>query len=173
MGRISEPENVRLFVGLTYRESGVLEKTVDVLEADFGDVSLRSPEFNFDFTDYYNVEMGSGLKKIFIGFDTPINPGRLVTIKTFTNELEERLGIRNAGGLVKRKINIDPGYVDPGKVVLASTKNRSQRIYMGEGIYAEVTLLFKGKRFEPLPWTYSDFRTPLAGKFFMRIKDLL
>ncbi len=173
MGRISEPENVRLFMGLTYRESEVLEKTVNILEADFGDVSLRSPEFNFDFTDYYNVEMGSSLKKIFIGFDTPISPGRLVTIKPYTNKLEERFGSRGDDGRIKRKINIDPGYVDSGKIVLASTKNRSQRIYLGDGIYAEVTLLFKGKRFEPLPWTYSDFRTTLARNFFMRIKDLL
>jgi hypothetical protein len=173
MGRTSEPENVRLFTGLTYRESKVLEKTFQALEAAFGKVSLRSPEFNFDFTDYYNKEMGQNLKKIFIGFVMPINPGRLTTIKKFTNELEERFGIRGKERRVKRKINIDPGYVDHEKVVLASTKNRSQRIYMGEGIYAEITLLFKGKSFVPLPWTYPDFRTPLASKFFTELKDLL
>jgi hypothetical protein len=172
MGRISEPENVRLFAGLTYRESDILERTVHALEAAFGKVSLRSPEFNFDFTDYYNEEIGYNLKKIFIGFAIPINPDRLVTIKTFTNELEERFGNKGGNGCIKRKINIDPGYVDQSKVILASTKNRSQRIYIGDGIYAEVTLLFKGKSFEPLPWTYPDLRTTLANRFFMDLRDL-
>jgi len=75
--------------------------------------------------------------------------------------------------MAKNNERSNPGYIEPSKVVLTSTKNRSQRIYLGEGIYAEVTLQFKGKKWEPLPWTYPDFRTPLASKFFIGLRELL
>lgn len=173
MGATTKHHGARLFSGIMYREREILEQTVTALESAFGKVSMRSPEFDFDFTDYYTDEMGAGLKKIFIGFEKPVDPGTLAEIKTFTNELEVKLGIREVGGVARRKVNIDPGYVGLSKVVLASTKNRSQRIYLGDGIYAEVTLNYKGGKWEPLPWTYPDFKTQLAQDFLTRLRASL
>jgi Domain of unknown function (DUF4416) len=172
MGRISEPKDVRLFAGFMYREKEVLELAKQDLVDQFGRVILRSPVFDFDFTDYYTPEMGAGLKKSFIAFENLINPASLAEIKVFTNNLESRLSTI-PDTRQKRKINIDPGYITQSKVVLTSTKNRSQRVYIGKGIYAEVTLIFKSKRWEPLPWTYPDFRTPAAQEFLTRLREQL
>jgi len=103
MGRISEPKDVKLFAGLMYRDSEVFKQAVKALEAAFGKVSLRSSEFNFDFTDYYNIEMGSGLKKSFIAFETPVDPGRLAEIKAVTNKLENTHSSK-VNGKKQRKI---------------------------------------------------------------------
>lgn len=171
MGKVKQPEEVRIFAGVMYRDEGALQGVIDELEARLGKVYLRSPVFDFNFTDYYEEEMGTGLEKVFIGFKEPISPDELAGVKTFTNLLEERLTIKVKGTL-KRRVNIDPGYIDRNKVVLASTKNRSQRIYLRDGIYAEVTLIFKGKICEPLPWTYPDFKTSLACSFFLSLRGL-
>jgi hypothetical protein len=171
MDEIRQPGKVRFFAGIMYLEDELLNQALGDLENRFGEVCLKSPAFNFDFTDYYAEEMGNGLKKIFIGFTRQMDPEKLAEIKLFTNLLEERLGI-NVQGAFNRRVNVDPGYVDTGKVVLASTKNRSQRIYLKEGIYAEVTLLLKGKNCEPLSWTYPDYRTELACRFFLSLSSL-
>ncbi|GBE17438.1 hypothetical protein BMS3Abin16_00021 [archaeon BMS3Abin16] len=171
MGGVAKPEKALLFMGLMYREKEVFELAIQDLEDRFGEIILRSPEFDFNFTDYYNEEMGAGLKKTFLAFEIPVDPGRLAEIKAFTKELENKHSSK-ANGKKQRKINIDPGYVTQSKVVLASTKNRSQRIYLKDGIYAEATLIFKSKKWDPLPWAYADYRTPLAGKFFMELRSL-
>jgi hypothetical protein len=165
MGKINPPSRVRLFVGITYHDENLLKLSVKELEKEFGRVSIRSPSFDFDFTNYYEEEFGSPLKKIFIAFEKGIEAGGLADIKTYTNELELSMGIKN-GNKVNRRVNIDPGYLDAGKVILASTKNREHRVYLQKGIYAEITLLLKNGICEPLSWTYPDYRTYLACEFF-------
>ena len=172
MGSIAEHEKAMLFIGLMYREKEVFELAIQDIVDRFGEIILRSPIFDFNFTDYYTPEMGAGLKKSFLAFETPVDPGNLAEIKVFTNNLETRHSSK-ANGKKQRKINIDPGYTTQSKVVLASTKNRSQRIYMGEGIYAEVTLQYKRGKWEPLPWTYPDFKTPITLDFLTRIRGFL
>ncbi len=171
MGSVKTPTGVRLFTGVLYSDAHFLERSVEELVGRFGDIKSRSPVFDFDFTHYYEKEMGGPLKKVFIAFEKPVEADKLADIKTFTNTLEQRLA-ETAGGVARRRVNIDPGYVDSSKVVLASTKNRSQRIYLREGIYGEVTLLLKAKTCEPLQWTYPDFRTPVACKFFISLRSL-
>ena len=105
MGRAAEPENVRLFAGLMYGEKEAFELVIHDLVYRFGGIILRSPEFNFEFTDYYTHEMGAGLKKIFLAFETPVDPGRLAEIKSFTNELEAKHSSEADG---KEQVDIDP-----------------------------------------------------------------
>ena len=154
-----------------YQEEALLERAVIGLEKRYGRALLRSPVFDFTFTDYYTEEMGLGLKKVFVGFEKTISPDELAQVKLFANSLEEKYAFIDKEAK-KRTLNIDPGYVGEGKVVLASTKNRSQRIYLGRGVFAEVTLLFKGGVYLPLPWTYPDYKTPLACSFFQSFKNL-
>jgi len=88
--------------------------------------------------------------------------------KLRTNELERKY---SEGG--RRKINLDPGYITESNLVLASTKAYNHRIYLKEGIYAEVTLIYRKKTgYEPLPWTYPDYRTRLALDFFGEVRRL-
>ena len=88
-------------------------------------------------------------------------------MKIFTNNVEKRLSQNN-----KRSVNIDPGYITPGKLVLLTTKNYSHRVYIRSGIYAEVALYFKNGRFQPWSWSYPDYRTDGYGIFFKRVRGL-
>jgi len=169
MGKPEKPNPVKLFAGVL---TGYPEKISDVkdeLESLFGSVDGSSQLFPFEYTDYYCDEMGYGLKKKFFSFQPLVSPGELAEIKLRTNELEREL----AGGLdteVARPINIDPGYVGLAKMVLATTKNYSHRIYLEKGIYAEVTLKYENGRYKPLPWTYPDYRSEEYLEFFHDIR---
>jgi len=171
MGAVGSPEVVRVFAGILYRSPDVATEAIDELQGRFGRISLKSSVFDFGFTDYYEAEMGPDLQKIFIAFESSIDPGRLAEIKLVTNQIEAGLSVEK-DGVLKRRVNIDPGYVDRSKVVLASTKNRSQRIYLNDGIYGEVTLRFQKGICKPLPWTYPDYKTHIACEFFHALKDL-
>lgn len=138
------------------------------LKGLFGPVDMESPLIPFSFTDYYLSELGPDLKRKLLSFDRLIYPGSLARIKKLTNDLEKRFQ-REAG---KRGINIDPGYLEPGKLVLATTKNQQHRIYLGEGIYGEVTLRFRKGRFEPWEWTYPDYRSGVYFGFLTEVRKL-
>ena len=108
----------------------------------------------FDYTDYYTEEMGEKLLRKLISFEKLVEPLELIETKIFTNSLEEKfLHAENQG----RQINLDPGYITAAKLVLASTKDHVHRIYLGRGIYAEVTLKREGKTFRSWLWTYPDY----------------
>jgi hypothetical protein len=138
------------------------------ISARFGNIDAVSEVVTFDQTDYYQEEMGPHLLRKFVAFDRLINPKDLVTAKLFTNELEERMSEQE--GSERRVVNLDPGYVSLAKLVLASTKDYSHRIYMGDGIFAEVTLHYANKRFNAWPWTYPDYKTEAYRLFFESLR---
>ncbi len=138
------------------------------LEGLFGPVDMESPPSPFSFTDYYLSELGPDLKRKFLSFGHFIHPKRLAEIKSLANELERRFQCQEG----KRGINIDPGYLEAGKLVLATTKNQQHRICLGKGIYAEVTLRFRRGRFEPWEWTYPDYRSRAYIDFFTKARKL-
>lgn len=121
----------------------------------------------FDYTDYYNEEFGSPLKRQFISFKKLINPDELAGIKVATNRLEKKLSHNSS-----RIINIDPGYLDMAKLVLATTKDYKHRIYLSKGIYAEVTLRYENKTFQPWEWSYPDYRTAQYLAIFNQIRQI-
>ena len=170
MGKPTEPIRVKLFTGLLTSRPEVLEVVEGKLRGEFGPTDLESGLIPFDFTDYYREEMGEGIKRKFLSFEKLIYPGDLPELKLLTNEFEEELS-EQTGLDVLRPVNIDPGYVGLAKLVLATTKNYSHRIYLRDGIYAEVTLRYKNGDFEPLQWTYPDYRSSAYLNFFRRVRS--
>jgi len=145
-----------------------IEKIHNIIENKFGKIDGRTETIPFDFTDYYNEEMGKGLMRQWVSTETIIEENLIRDIKKKTIELED--GYRISG---KRVINIDPGGVLLSRVVLPTTKNYAHRIYLGEGIFMEVTLIYQGKSFQPLQWTYPDYKTPIAINFFNKMRNIL
>jgi hypothetical protein len=129
-------------------------------EGEYGPADFVSEPLSFRFTDYYEREMGKDLWRRMVSFETLVSPEQAVPIKLWTNGLENR-GLNEQGG---RRINLDPGYLAGAKFVLVTGKDYSHRLYLGEGIYGEVTLIFQKGGFSPLPWTYPDYASePLLG----------
>ena len=124
------------------------------LEKLFGPVDTVTEPFPFSFTDYYVPEMGEEIERFFLSFTTLISPDRLAEIKTITDELEMEYAENG-----KRRINLDPGLLTEGNIILATTKNRAHRIAIGKSLYAEVTLIYHSHGFESFPWTYADYRS--------------
>jgi len=169
VGRVREPPPACLVCGLMGSPWGPWGEVRRRLEARFGPVALESPSYLFNFSDYYREEMGRDLIKFFWAFQRPFPRGELAQAKLFTNALEEELGEYREGGL-RRVVNLDPGYLTPAQLVLATTKDYSHRIYLGGGIHAEVTLIYHRGAFRPLDWTYPDYRTPLVLEFMEEVR---
>lgn len=170
MGTPREPDPAALIAGITYTDREVLDAALEMLTGAFGPVEFSSPEFVFDMTDYYVPEMGAVLFKQFFCFRDPLLPGDLPAVKLSTNAVELRLAGHDDGE-VRRRVNIDPGYVTLSKLVLASTKDYSHRVYIGRGVFAEVTLRYVRGEFLPIDTTYPDYRTPLALEFLTAARD--
>jgi hypothetical protein len=167
MGLIRPPQKVELIIGLLSSDTAALARAGDSLRRIFGRTDFESPVMDFTHTRYYEEEMGKGLKRQFLGFEKLYGLKGLYRAKSRTNRLEKRF---SRGG--KRIVNIDPGYLDLAKVVLFSTKDYSHRIYLDKGIFAESTLFYKDKSFNPWPWTYPDYRTSAYIGIFNRIRDI-
>jgi hypothetical protein len=136
----------------------------------WGPIALESPQFEFAETRYYDATMGAGLKKVFLAFERPWDPAGLIEIKLETNRWEEEFAAtttnRDVASAVTRPLNLDPGYLTLGKLVLASTKDFAHRVYLSRGIYAEVTLQFKHGRWEHHQYTFPDYRRVDYQQFF-------
>ena len=150
----------------------LFDAAVESMAGDFGPVDLNSEIIPFDLTEYYNDEMGSSLWRKFVAFEPLAGPKVLCEAKHRTNEIEAEI----ADGFpddAPRPINIDIGYVAPAKLVLASMKDFSHRVYLGDGVYAEVTLLFRQGRWEPLEWTFPDFALGRYDAFLTAARNRL
>ncbi len=172
MGKIREVPSVVLVAGITYSDSDLLDQALKSLEDEFGPVGMKSPTFDFVMTDYYTSEMGGKLKKFFCCFKNLIEPVTLPDIKIRTNDIELRF-VKGDEENPLRTVNIDPGYVTLSKLVLASTKDYTHRIFIGKGIYAETTLRFMYGSFVPVDTTYPDYKIPLAIDFFNTARDFV
>lgn len=167
MGTIHLPKPVKLIVSVLGGREGLLEEAEACLERSFGPVDYRSNLLPFEHTDYYEPEFGPNLRRRIVAFRDLVDPGNLARIKRQTNEMEQKW-LREG----RRQVNLDPGYVSLGKLVLATTKNHGHRVYLGQGIYAEVTLRYQGGRFQPWPWTYPDYASDLYCQLFQEIRRL-
>lgn len=161
------PKPAKLITGFIFKDQAGLKKAEDMLIRKFGKSDFISGIMPFDLTDYYGEEFGPGLSRVFMSFRKLIDPAGLPRIKRISNTIEARLSLKG-----RRSVNIDPGYLDLAKVVLASTKDYSHRIYLREGIFAEITLSFKGKSFAPCEWTYPDYRKEEYIAIFNKIRDI-
>ena len=170
MGRIKPVEEARLFTALLSREEGLIHAARERLSLSFGPVDFASEISPWAYTRYYEKEMGTDLKRQFLFFERPILPDALSNIKNMTNDLEADFRTNADAAMSGRPVNIDPGYLTLAKVVLASTKDYYHRIYIGSGIYAEVTLYYRGKSYQPLPHTYPDYGSRESIDMFNRVR---
>ncbi len=173
MGKISEPEPVNLVIGMLSGIPDTFETVETELEKQYGPIDIKSDLIQFTRTKYYQAEMGSNIMRKFIGFKELIDPVTLASIKIVSNELETQISSNNRYNL-ERVINIDPGYLCKSRIILASTKDFSHRIYLRDGIFAEVTLMYSSKErsYKHLQWTFPDYRTDEYISFFNRVREL-
>ncbi len=169
MGNVKEPARVIAIAGILYRPDCIVEAALARVAEAIGPIAMHTTPQPFTHTSYYGTEMGEGLLRQWYAFDRLIDPAMLASLKLKSNEIELQYGTDKGG----RSINIDPGLITLNNLILASTKNYSHRIYLGQGIYAEVTLLYRDKRFHALEWTYPDYREPAALNFFNDVRSLL
>lgn len=167
MSRPREPDPVKLIASLFFLEKGLAERVIEELSGMFGPVDWVSDECLFDRTRYYEKEMGWPLYRRFVSFERFIRPEQIVSTKLRTNGVEQQYLCEG-----KRRINIDPGYISPERLVLATGKNYIHRIYLSEGIYADLTLVFSKGRFEPLGWTYKDYADPVIRGYFEKVREI-
>lgn len=165
MGKIRKYNSVKLIFGFIYHDEAIFIQARNKLKKIFGKIDFESPALDFNCTDYYQPEMGADLKKKFVSFSRLIPMGEFYRIKLYTNRLESKF----LNG-PQRRINIDPGYLDKAKFVLASTKDYAHRIYLHKGIFAEVALSYRNNSFSPNAWSYPDYRSKEYLDIFNQIR---
>jgi len=169
MGHLLKPMALKPFMGILYHPDVQLDTILDEIHPAFGKIDYTSDVFNFDHSDYYQDEMGQNLKKVFISFKGLAHPKELYEPKLTAAKIEAKFKDKNGN----RQVNLDPGYVTLHNVLLLTTKNYSHRIPLGHNIYCEVTLLYKDKDFQTLPWTYPDFKSECYRKSLTHIRQEL
>jgi len=165
MSRPRPPQAVKLFMSHIYADGHLLKDVLQTLSSDYGGVDFVSRQMTFHYTDYYREEMGPSLERRFVFFSKLISPESLPDVKLCANAIEERTST-----LGNRRINIDPGYISQAHLILATGKGYTHRPYLREGIYADLTLVYKGKSFETLPWTYPDYGEKETIKIFNKVR---
>ncbi len=160
------PKPAKLVVGFFLRDKDLTAELTRRLESAFGPIDAVSPWMPFDYTRYYEKETGAPLFRRVLAFKPLFAQEDLPDIKTATNAIEQGLVVDG-----KRRANIDPGYLTLERFVLASGKNFSHRIYLGQGIYADLTLVYRHGRFEVLPWTYPDYGDLPLRRFLKKVRD--
>jgi len=149
------PPPAKLFVGLLFSDQEKCREAIEKLCHRFGSLDLATRPRLFTESNYYEKEMGSPIYRMFLSFQNLVDPQELPEIKLFTNELE--LSLARDG---HRVVNIDPGLLSEERLVLATGKNYTHRIYLRDGIYADLTLIYRRGAYQPLEWTYPDYRDP-------------
>jgi hypothetical protein len=172
MGVPTSPSSALLLLAAFSRHESALAWARRRATAAWGAIALESAPFDFNQTDYYEATMGRGLRKVFLAFAHTIDPGALAESKLRTNAWEGEYA-RSANHPEPRPLNLDPGYLTLGKLVLASTKDHAHRIYLDCGIYAEVTLNYRHGRWHHHEWTFPDYRRDDYQRFFSRCRDHL
>jgi hypothetical protein len=166
MGEIKVAEKVVMIAGFLFTDEELLSTAAAMIAEQCGPIALESQPIDFIFTDYYTAEMGAGIKRSYAAFERLIDPDELPEIKLLTNDIEIELSQEG-----QRRVNIDPGYLNLSKLVLASTKDFAHRLYLRRGIFAEITLNWQNKHFIDMPWTYPDYRSDYAKQFFTKVRD--
>jgi hypothetical protein len=166
----ASPEPALLVASVLGRSGEVLDAALARLGEQLGELSFASEELDFPFTEYYGDELGpSPRRRIVAARDLALDPSLLPDLKRAAGRLEVALA-RPDG---KRQANIDPGYLTIDQLVLASTKRRAHRIYLGRGVYADLMLLHREGGYQPLPWTYPDYATPELRAVFDGLRGRL
>ncbi len=164
MWELKEPNPVKLIVGILASDERCLNAARDAVLASLGAADLVSEAWTFDQTDYYSKEIGPDVLRQFVSIGELVPPGVLADVKHRTNAIEQELA-KTLATPYPRPVNLDPGVIEPSKLILASTKNFAHRIYLGKQMYAEVTLVFDKGQWRTLPYTFPDYYRPEYHEF--------
>ena len=167
MGAVFDFEKEKLIIGDIYHDEEIFKRAMDILTKEFGEIDDCSEEFSFseEFSTYYDDEIGGeGMRRIY-SFKELVDPSRQADIKIRTNEIEASF---SEGG--KRKINLDPGFINHGRLLLATTKETGFRIPLKDGIYTELTLFWARGGWQKLPWTYRDYQSERVQNFITKVR---
>jgi Domain of unknown function (DUF4416) len=149
----SAPDPVKYFVAGLYTDAAALTDACAALVEPFGPIDFEGPDRPFDLTDYYEKEMGPHLTRRLLAFASLRTPEDLATSKLTCNRIEVLLATPTG-----RRVNLDVGYLDHNKIVLASAKGAGQKIYLRDGIFADLIARFAHGRYQPFEWTFPDFK---------------
>ena len=169
MWTLKKPQPVKLIVGILAADEEALTAAREAIAKAFGKIDLQSEIWPFTQTDYYKNETGGNILRQFVTIEKMIDPGKLAKIKHITNKLEQKLADRLFLDL-SRPVNLDPGLVEPSKLILASTKNFSHRIYIGKKMYAEVTLVYDKGQWKTFPYTFPDYHQQCYQDFLSEVR---
>lgn len=169
MSELTNPVPVNLIIAVMYIDESLMSEVRGILEKQYGRFDNISKTFSFsDISPYYDPEMGTGINKVIFSFEKTVKKDLLVEIKLACVEIEKKYS-KNG----KRCINLDPGLISLENFILATGKNYSHRIYLGKGVYGEVTLMFgKKNEIKELPWTYRDYLFEPARTFLLETREL-
>ena len=169
MGTPREPRPAKYFVALLSSGSDLVSAVEHDVASALSEIDGRSAIVPWNASKFYEKEMGPGLTRQFFSLSNLASPQDLASAKLKTQAIEAQFRV---AGSTARRVNLDPGYIDTHKAVLASTKDAGQRIYLSSGIYGEVTLLYFDGEFHGLPHTYPDYLWPEARDFFTRLREV-
>jgi hypothetical protein len=172
MWETKEPKPVKLFIGILAADQQCLVSGIKAIEENFGIIDIISGIWPFTQTDYYKDQTGPNILRQFVSITELIDPALLAEIKHQTNKIEQNLA-DHLKHQFRRPINLDPGIIEPSKLVLATTKNYSHRIYIGQKMYAEVTLIYDKGKWKPFDYTYPDYRQDCYCDFFSKVRNKL
>lgn len=169
MADIREFEKEKLIIGLIYSDMQIYDEAIKALTEEFGEIDGESERFSFskEYSSYYDGELGGEGQRVILSFKDTVDASRQAEIKTFTNSLESRLS-RDGN----RLINIDPGFISHGRLMLATTKPTGFRIPLKDGIYTELTLFWAKGSWHKLPWTYRDYQSERVQRFITKARKI-
>jgi hypothetical protein len=168
MSRPTEPPPAKLIVGLLFRSADVQLRILDLLSERFGPLDMLTESIPFSYTTYYEREMGPDILRQVASFEDLVNPVDLPEIKLATNRIELEFSVQG-----RRTVNVDPGLLTEERLILASGKNFTHRVYLRDGVYADLTLIYQKGAYRPLQWTYADYREPILLHFLKALKRKL
>jgi hypothetical protein len=172
MWQVNKPQPVKLIVGILAADEVALDAALQRIYEEFGETDLLSEVWPFTQTSYYKDELGENILRQFVTIEKLIDPGQLADIKHRANRIEMELAEKLSTDL-PRPVNLDPGIIEPSKLILASTKNFSHRIYIGDGMYAELTLSFCKGAWQNFSYTFPDYKEQRYHGFLSTARDRL
>lgn len=147
------PEPVKFFVAILWANADTLPQTYARVSASWGAIDFEGPDRTFDLTSYYESEMGPTLYRRLVSFEPLHMPEEIIDAKLQCNAIEDELATTKG-----RVVNLDIGYLDHNKIVLASCKGAGQKIYLGRGIWADLVARYARGGYQPFEWTFPDFK---------------
>ena len=168
MGKPEAFEKEKLIMGVIFSTREKHDAAMKILREHFGETDFETEEFSFtnEFSDYYDEELGGEARRIIYSIEKTVDPQIQAKIKLLTNEIE--LALSDDG--VNRPVNLDPGFMSHGRLLLATTKKTGFRIPLSDGIYTELTLFYARGAWQKLPWTYRDYQSERVQAFLSEVR---